>query len=267
MKRKFVYLLPLSVVLCLTLPSSAPAQGKTTPKSKTTSKTTVAPKATVATKTAVAPKTEVTPKTAPVTKSASTPSLAFMSQLEKEIVDEMNLARTEPQKYAAFVEEYRKYYDGHRLTIPGRKKTIVTFDGISAVDEAINFLRAAKPLPPFEIAKGMCSAAADHSKDLAGKGINGHRGSDGSTPNARVDRYGDWEAAIGETIVYEVTTPRQIIIALIIDDGVPNRGHRRNIFDPNYKITGLSVSEPLSFGSKCVITYVGGFKEKAPDIK
>ncbi|HEX8844273.1 MAG TPA: CAP domain-containing protein [Pyrinomonadaceae bacterium] len=200
-------------------------------------------------------------------KGASKAAVNFMTPLELEIMNEMNLARTEPQKYAAFVEEFKKYYDGNRLTIPGRKKAIITNDGIAAVDEAINFLRAQQPLPAFEASKGVCSAASDHAKDLAGTGISGHRGSDGSSPNARVDRYGRWEGAIGETIVYEVTTARQIIIALIIDDGVPNRGHRRNIFDPNYKLAGISISEPLSFGAKCVIDYVGGFKEKAPDIK
>lgn len=258
MKRKVVYLLPLSVVLCLLAliaPASTHAQGTISPKIKTGPKVTVAPKAGIASK----------PES--VAKSENTAAVGFMSQLEKEIIDEMNLARTEPQKYAAFVEEYKSYYDGNRLLIPGRKKALVTNDGIAAVDEAINFLRAAQPLPAFGVAKGICSAAADHARDLAGKGINGHRGSDGSMPNARVDRYGAWDAAIGETLVYEVSTARLIIISLIIDDGVPNRGHRRNIFDPTYHVTGISVSEPLTFGSKCVIDYVGGFKEKAPDIK
>jgi uncharacterized protein YkwD len=262
-KSKYSPLFPLSVVVCLLalLPTPAFAQGKATPKSKATSKTTATAKATAAPKTEAVARTEVQPI------AANAPALAFMSQLEKEIIQEMNLARTEPQKYAAFVEEYKKYYEGNRLTIPGRKKAIITNDGLAAVDEAVNFLRAQRPLPAFDIAKGVCSAAADHARDLAGKGIDGHRGSDGSTPNARVDRYGDWESSIGETIVYEVSTPRQIMIALLIDDGVPTRGHRRNIFDPNYKVTGISVSDPLAFGSKCVIDYVGGFKEKVPDIK
>jgi uncharacterized protein YkwD len=258
LKKNVIYLLPLSVVVCLlafVVPASTPAQGRITPKTKTGPKSTVAPKS------------EIASKPESVTKSENTAAVGFISQLEKEIIDEMNLARTEPQKYAAFVEEYKKYYDGNRLTIPGRKKALVTNDGVAAVDEAISFLRAAQPLPAFGVAKGVCSAAADHAKDLAGKGITGHRGSDGSTPNARVDRYGSWDAVIGETVVYEVSTARQIIISLIIDDGVPNRGHRRNIFDPNYHVTGISVSEPLTFGSKCVIDYVGGFKEKAPGIK
>jgi uncharacterized protein YkwD len=251
--------LPLFILVSLLAFHSALAQSKVTPKAKTNPKTTAGPKTTAAAK------AEIVPKPESVTKGGNTATPGFMSQLEKEIIEEMNLARTEPQKYAAFIEEYKKYYDGNRLNIPGRKKALVTNEGVAAVDEAISFLRAAPPLPAFAVAKGICSAAADHAKDLAGKGITGHRGSDGSMPNGRVDRYGDWDAAIGETVVYEVSTARLVIISLIIDDGVPNRGHRRNIFDPNYHVTGISVSDPLNFGSKCVIDYVGGFKEKAAD--
>lgn len=201
--------------------------------------------------------------TAPTKAASAAPATAFLSKLEQEVLDEMNLARMEPQKYAAFVEDYKKYYDGNRLTLPGRKKAIVTIDGLAAVDEAINFLRAQGPLPSFSTAKGICLAAKDHATEIS-KGVQGHRGSDGSTPNDRVDRYGRWEGAIGETIVYQVATAREMVIALIIDDGVPNRGHRRNIFDPNYKVSGISVSEPATQAAACVIDYVGGFKEKAP---
>jgi uncharacterized protein YkwD len=177
----------------------------------------------------------------------------------------MNLARTDPQKYAAFIEEYKKYYEGNRLTIPGRKKAIVTSDGVAAVDEAINFLRATQPTSPLEVVKGMCLAAKDHANDLALKGISGHRGSDGSSPNARLDRYGSWESTVGETVVYEISNARQVVIALIIDDGVPNRGHRRNIFDPNYRVAGVSITDSPVNGARCVVDYAGGFKEKDAD--
>lgn len=187
----------------------------------------------------------------------------YLSLLEKEMIDEMNLARTQPQKYIPFVEEYKQYYKGNQLFLPGSARPIMTFDGVAAVDEAISFLRTVPPVPPLEITKGLCLAAKDHAGDLSGKGIIGHKGSDGSYPNARVDRYGKWGEAIAESIVYNVDTARRMVVALIIDDGTPNRGHRKNIFDPNHHIIGVSVSAPASYGSKCVIDYVGSFKEKA----
>ncbi|MCA1850181.1 MAG: CAP domain-containing protein [Acidobacteria bacterium] len=263
MKRKVARVLPLSVAVCLlalAAPAAATAQNKTRPNPRTAPKGKAAPVAKTTPKTEAGPAAVVA---SPAAKTESAAGVGFLSKLEQEVIDEMNLARTEPQKYAAFVEEYKKNYDGNRLTLPGRKKAIVTNDGIAAVDEAINFLRAQTPLPPLTIARGVCLAAKDHAVDLSTKGVQGHRGSDGSTPNARVDRYGRWDIAIGETIVYEVGAAREMVIALIIDDGVPNRGHRRNIFDSNHRVTGVSVSEPATYGSKCVIDYVGGFKEQA----
>ena len=262
MKRRIASLLPLLVAVCLlTLLASTPtlAQRRTTSNTQTTtSKTKVPTTSTTSAKTGTATTAKAT------TKAANSANPGFMSQLEKEIIDEMNLARAEPQAYAGFVEEYRKYYDGNRLTIPGRKKTLVTAEGVPAVDEAINFLRKQKPLPPLAAAKGLCQAAKDHAHDLASKGLSGHRGSDGSMPDARVERYGNWEGSIGETVAYEVNTARLLVIALIIDDGTPTRGHRRNIFDPNYKVAGVSIAEtPGSGAATCVVDYVGGFKEKS----
>jgi uncharacterized protein YkwD len=256
-KRIVARALPLLVAVCLlSLASSLTvvAQNKAASKSKKNPQVDK-----TLSSTGAGPVVAVAPK------SANKPSVPFLSPLEVEIIEEMNLARAEPQKYAAFIEEFKKYYDGNRLMIPGRKKALATSDGVAAVDEAINFLRAAQPVPPLEIVKGMCLAAKDHASDLALKGITGHRGSDGSSPNARVDRYGRWEGAVGETVVYEISTARQIVISLIIDDGVPNRGHRRNIFDANYRVAGVSIHDSSTNGARCVVDYAGGFKDKADD--
>jgi uncharacterized protein YkwD len=253
-KRFISHLLPLPVALCLlalAFPLSGLAQTKTAPKNEkkpTADKTLSSKGAPVIT---VAPKTE------------STTRASFLSPLEQEIINEMNLARTEPQKYAAFVVEFKNYYKGNQLTYPGSKTAIVTAEGIPAVDEAINFLKTATRLPPMTVNRGPYLAAKDHARDLALKGITGHRGSDGSSPNARLDRYGKWEGVVGENIVYEVRTAREIVIGLIIDDGTQNRGHRRNIFDPNHRVTGVSVSDSSPNGAKCVITYAGGYSDNA----
>ena len=252
MRRRVPSAFPLSVGVCLLsllLPISGLAQSK-------------AP-----TQTAVSSASKTMPENAASTNSAvNSPSqtvhtVSFLSQLEREIVDEMNLARTEPQKYAAFIEDFKKYYKGTNLSIPGRQ-TLITAEGTAAVDEAISFLRAAKPLPAFQISKGVCSAAADHVRDLVAKGLTGHKGSDGSTPNARLDRYGRWDMAVGENIVYDVSTARQIVIGFLIDDGVANRGHRRNIFDSKYRIAGISVSNSAGAGALGVINFTVNFTEK-----
>jgi len=198
-----------------------------------------------------------------VTINLNIPKVEYLSPLEGEMIAEMNLARTQPQVYASFLEETRKYYTGNQLRYPGRAVE-TTVEGWTAVDEAIRFLRAARPLPPLEVYKGMTLAAKDQAKDLGTTGNTGHRGSDGSTPNVRVSRYGDWLSSIGENIVYQATTTaRESVMGLIVDDGISGRGHRKNIFDPTYRVAGIALGERSTLGRLCVITFAGGFTERS----
>jgi uncharacterized protein YkwD len=49
---------------------------------------------------------------------------------------------------------------------------------------------------------------------------------------SRVEKYGSWSGSIAENIDMGNSNSVDIVIALIVDDGVPTRGHRNNIFDP-----------------------------------
>lgn len=188
------------------------------------------------------------------------PKLDYLSPTEKEIIGEMNLARTNPQQYATFLEEAKKTLSGNQIRFSGMK-TITLKEGASAIDEAIQFLRAAKPLPPLEVSKGMCLGAKDHVKDLGMSGSTGHKGSDGSLPDQRVNRYGMWQLAIGENIAYSSSNAREVVLGMIVDDGKPERGHRLNIFNAAHHVAGVA-GQPSPNGIICVVTYAGGFVEK-----
>jgi uncharacterized protein YkwD len=197
-----------------------------------------------------------------VSANITIPKLEYLSPLESEIIAEINLARAQPQVYASYLEETKKFYSGNQLRRPG-KPAEVTVEGVSALDEAISFLRASRPLPPLQVYKGLSLAAKDHSRDLGTSGNTGHKGSDGSTPNVRVSRYGDWTNNIGENIVYQaMTSARESVMGLIVDDGIATRGHRKNIFDPAYRATGIALGARSNLGTLCVITFAGGFADK-----
>ena len=49
-----------------------------------------------------------------------------------------------------------------------------------------------------------------------------------------------WEATIGENIQYNSQTPLEAMLSLLIDDGVPNRGHRTNIFNDRFHFMGAA---------------------------
>ncbi|HEX9973299.1 MAG TPA: CAP domain-containing protein [bacterium] len=179
-------------------------------------------------------------------------------ELDKEILKELNLARQHPKKYATFLEQERPYYVGKFIKRPG-EITIITNEGVSAVDEAIRFLKKVNPVAPLYHSAGMSRAAMDHVQDQGRKGTFGHRGSDGSQPADRVSRYGKWLETVGENISYGRDVARDIVIGLIVDDGVPSRGHRNNIFNPQFRIVGIACGAHKTFGTMCVMNFAGDF--------
>ena len=82
----------------------------------------------------------------------------------------------------------------------------------------------------------------------------------------RLNRYGHFNIKCGENISYGSTVGREVVISLIIDDDVPDRGHRTNMFKDEFKIMG-SFSGPHSFyKDMTVIDYAGGWRKKgSPD--
>ena len=185
----------------------------------------------------------------------------YLSPLEYAVVAEINKARTAPKEYASLLKEYKKYYDKKFLKLPG-ETPLITQEGVGAVVEAIRFLNSTKPASPLTPSKGMSSGARDHVVDQGSSGATQHKGSDGSQAWDRVNRYGIWEKSIGENIAYGSDKARSIVMFLIVDDGIPNRGHRKNIFDPDFRVIGVACGHHPTYRTVCVITFAGGYKEK-----
>ena len=185
----------------------------------------------------------------------------YLSSLEKAVINEMNLARTSPEEYLSLLEQFKKYYDGKLLKLAG-ETPILTKEGTSAVVEAMSSLRSQKPVSPLSPSKGMTLGAKDHIRGLKTSGASQHKGSDGSESWDRVNRYGTWQKIIGENISFGHNKARNIVMTLMIDDGVPDRGHRKNIFDSDFRVVGVACGDHSAYRTLCVITFAGGYREK-----
>lgn len=183
----------------------------------------------------------------------------YLTDLEAGVVEEMNLARTQPDRYAKFLGERRRYYRGRRFERPG-EVPVVTNEGVSAVDEAIEFLRRVKPVSPLRSSPGMSQAAKDHVRDQGPSGTTGHHGNDGSRMFDRLTRYGRWSGKIGENISYGRSDARDVVVQLTVDDGIPGRGHRRNMFDPDFEVVGVACGEHAGYGAMCVMTFASRYR-------
>ena len=163
------------------------------------------------------------------------------------VVRELNLARENPKLYATFVAESRPYH----MIEHGR-----------AVDDAVHFLQKTHPLPPLTLSVGMSHAAADHCAEQA-EGQLGHEGSDRSHGGDRISRYGSWSTTWGENISYSRRSAREVVLALIIDDGIRDRGHRKNIFNPKFNYAGAAFGPHSRYRSVCTIDFAGGYAERS----
>ncbi len=186
---------------------------------------------------------------------------SFLSPLEKEVVHEINLARIAPKDYASFLEQFKKYYHDKLIKIPN-ETPIITEEGVGALIEAIRFLRSTKPIPLLNLSKGMSLGAKDHVKDLSLLRGSRHQGRDKSQPWDRVNRYGTWQKVIVENISFGHDRARNIVMSLIIDDGVPHRGHRKNIFNSDLRVIGVACGDHPHYKTVCVITFAGGYIER-----
>ncbi|MEY2495312.1 MAG: hypothetical protein QOJ45_1804 [Verrucomicrobiota bacterium] len=176
------------------------------------------------------------------------------------VIREMNLARQNPALYATFVQELRDRMSGNVLVLPGHTR-IRTREGMAALDEAIRFLRGASPQNALTLSPGMCRAAQDHCADQADGGF-GHEGRDRSHAGQRIARYGTFGGSWGENISYGKASARDVVLALIIDDGLPARKHRKNIFNPNFNFAGAAFGRHARFGTVCSMDLAGSYAER-----
>jgi uncharacterized protein YkwD len=185
----------------------------------------------------------------------------YLSDLERGVVEELNLARMQPETYANFLTEYSKLYVGRELREQG-ETTILTNEGKSAVNEAIRFLRNQRSMSFLRASKGMSRAAEDMVRMQGKTSRIGHIGTDGSSFSDRISRYGTWSGSCSENIDYGFNAPRRIVMALIIDDGVRSRGHRTSIFNPGFKRVGVACGYHKIYQYMCVIELAQSYDER-----
>jgi uncharacterized protein YkwD len=174
---------------------------------------------------------------------------------------EMNKARKNPQAYAQTLTDWRKRFRGRRARIAPHI-FLETKEGTGAVDEAIDFLKKTKPVPHLKSSSGLAAAARDQVAYQGRLGLIGHSGKNRSTPFERMNRHGRWLQAAGENISYGASSPAAVVRDLIVDDGVPDRSHRINMFRQDYRIAGVACGPHKTYRIMCVIAYAAAYQER-----
>ena len=173
---------------------------------------------------------------------------AGAQSLDHGVLKELNFARTRPAAYARMLlEEARS---------PRSAASSFAYEDRGALSEALDFLQRQAPLPPLREESGLEAAALDHAAAQGREGGFGHTGPDGSL-GERLRRHGVWAGMAAEDISYGYQTPRDVVRQLIVDSGVPSRGHRNNIFASAYQAVGVGCGGHRLYGAMCVIDFAG----------
>jgi uncharacterized protein YkwD len=166
--------------------------------------------------------------------------------IETAVLDELNYARTQPQAYARVLRD--EAY---------RSRAASAYDDPAALREALAFLQRQPALPALSGDDALAEAAGEHASLQARSGGVGHAGPRGESLGQRLNRHGAFASLMGENIAYGYLDPREVVAQLIVDAGVPDRGHRANIFNPSYREVGVACGPHPVYRVMCVTDFAG----------
>ncbi len=181
---------------------------------------------------------------------------AQAGERETAVLDEVNFARTHPADYAR--ELRNDAISGDR----GRAYVSPIERDPEALDDAIGFLERQAPLAPLRGDDRLAASALDHASTQGPRGELGHVGPGGSTFSQRLKREGVWAGLAAEAISYGYDDARDVVRQLIIDSGVPGRGHRNDIFGRGFQVAGVSCGRHRVWGAMCVIDFAGALVKR-----
>lgn len=185
---------------------------------------------------------------------------SYLDALEKEVILHLNMARTDPEKYARqYILPRTRYFTGniyHDPRNPQFENGYRTREGLTAVRECVNVMKRASPAGVLFPSERISIVAQSHASYMSRTGKTGHRGPDGTKPGTRLRQFGNWRIT-GENISYGFNTAIEIVASLLVDDGVPNRKHRSIILDPEFSIVGVAIESHPVYDYVCVINFAG----------
>jgi uncharacterized protein YkwD len=174
-----------------------------------------------------------------------------------EIAREITSLREDPPAYAKYLEHHLENRWEDEYTFIGLDGTtrFKSVEGKAAVREAIGELKQTSPMKGMGTDVFLERSSADHATDSNENNLTGHVGSDNSKTEDRISRYCLWKGSCGENIDYGNDDAREIIMHLIIDDAVPDRGHRKNLLSPHFALVGSVLCAHPKYRVCCVMNF------------
>ena len=181
----------------------------------------------------------------------------------RNIFNLINKFRSNPRELARHLEKLKKYLDKNTNILSEPDKIqIQMVEGENVFNEAIQYLKNLSPLPPFEWDDCLAQSAQEHVDDIGPKGLLLYQSSDGTEPEDRISKYGNYVESLGENIDFGPNDEIGVIVSLTLDDGEEERPHRDNLFKNDYKKIGIACGPHQSEFQMCVMDMAYDFIPK-----
>ena len=182
-------------------------------------------------------------------------------QKAKDIFNLINTYRKNPRELAKKLELIRTYLDPDtNILSEPNKIQIQMVEGDNVFKEAIQFLKSLPPLKPLQWDENLCRSAQEHVDDIGPKGLLLYQSSDGTEPEDRISKYGNYVESLGENIDFGPNDAMGVIISLTLDDGEEERPHRENLFKQDYQKVGIACGPHKTEFQMCVMDFAFDFQ-------
>ena len=178
----------------------------------------------------------------------------------------INKFRANPRELARHLQQLKKYLDTNSNILSEPDKIqIQMVEGEEVFNEAINYLNNLRPMQPFQWEEALAQSAQEHVDDIGPKGLLLYQSSDGTEPEDRIAKYGDYVESLGENIDFGPNDALGVIVSLTLDDGEEERPHRENLFKAEYKKIGIACGPHQTEFQMCVMDLAYDFIPKGQD--
>lgn len=176
---------------------------------------------------------------------------------------ELNKLRQDPKSYIPLIiAQMKTIKNNNVLKKKDSSLQIQTLEGKAAYEDAISFLQNQKEVNPLTKEIKLSYAAQDLVNDIGERGVVSHQDKDGNYMSERIEKYCEWDYCANEVIEVSSKNATDILISLLVDDGIRDKLNRRALFQNVYNYVGISCGPHTEYEIVTVLVFAGGIRPK-----
>jgi uncharacterized protein YkwD len=164
----------------------------------------------------------------------------------------LNEIRSDPQIAVKDLEHIQSYYKGKFYCHPSLSVIVETREGLDALNEAIAHLKVQTAVPKLNWNIELAEVSRVLTDHIGENGLVSH-GDGVHSLDSRLENIKKPNTRLAENLIFGHSDPKEIVLHMLIDDGVKNRKNRSNLLDGAFNEVGVAFREHKDHRTCCVI--------------